>query len=80
MNFYSVELKRVSYVTLQIDAETPEKAEELAWDEILKSGESYWGDDADWTTESISEQFATDETRSYGPQGETLGDNVTEGL
>lgn len=70
MNFYNVELKRVSYVTLQIEADSPDKAEELAWDEIQKSGESFWGDDADWTCESISDQYATDETRAYGPQGE----------
>ena len=56
MNFYTVELKRTSYVTLQIEAATPEEAEEKAWIE-LQAGESYGlTDDADWNLESIEKQ------------------------
>lgn len=71
MKFFNIELKRVSYVTLQIEADTAEQAELIAWEE-LQSGESYGCNDGDWSCESITQQeFATDETRSFGPQGET---------
>jgi len=50
---YFVKFKRVSYVTLQIDAETKSEAEDLAWAE-LDSGESYGiNGDADWSVEQI---------------------------
>lgn len=66
MNFYTVEIKRTSYITLQIEATTPDEAETLAWAEI-ESGESYGiNGDADWECAAIYEQFATDETRSNG--------------
>ncbi len=56
MNFYTVELKRTSYVTLQIEAESAEDAETKAWAE-LQAGESYGlTDDADWNLESIEKQ------------------------
>jgi hypothetical protein len=71
MKFFDVELKRVAYVTLQIEAKDAEHAEQLAWEE-LQSGESYGFNDADWSCESITQQeFATDETRSFGPKGAT---------
>lgn len=55
MKSYAVEFKRTSYVTLHIEAESPDHAEELAWQE-LQSGESYGiSDDADWQTISIDE-------------------------
>jgi hypothetical protein len=55
MKPYTVEFKRTSYVTLYIDAESADHAEELAWQE-LQSGESYGiSDDADWETTSIDE-------------------------
>ena len=55
MKSYAVEFKRTSYVTLYIEAESQDHAEELAWQE-LQSGESYGiSDDADWQTTSINE-------------------------
>ena len=66
MKHYAIELKRTSYVTVYVEAETKEQAESLAWQEI-ESGESYGiSDDADWECLDIYEQFATDETRSNG--------------
>jgi hypothetical protein len=66
MKQFAVELKRTSYVTIYVDAETNDQAETLAWAEI-DSGESYGiSDDADWQCNDIYEQFATDETRSNG--------------
>ena len=66
MKQFAVELKRTSYVTIYVDAETKDQAETLAWAEI-DSGESYGiSDDADWQCNDIYEQFATDETRSNG--------------
>jgi hypothetical protein len=71
MKHFAVEVKRTSYVTIHVEASTKAQAEELAWEEI-NSGESYGiSDDANWEVEDIYEQFATDNTRSYGPQGET---------
>jgi hypothetical protein len=71
MNTYQVELKRTSYVTLTIEADSVDEAEELAWRELASDG-SYGDSDAHWDIESIEvDSIATDETRSYGPQGET---------
>ena len=53
MNFYTVELKRTSYVTLQIEADTPEEAEAKAWREI-ETGDYDQG--ANWELESIEKQ------------------------
>ena len=71
MKQFAVELKRTSYVTIYVEADTQAQAEELAWNEI--NGDESYGvsDDAEWECSTIYEQFATDETRSYGPQGET---------
>jgi hypothetical protein len=67
MKQFAVELKRTSYVTIYVDAETKDQAESLAWDE-LNGDESYGvSDDANWECADIYEQFATDETRSNGP-------------
>lgn len=71
MKTYQIELKRTSYVTMNIEAESQDQAEELAWLELASDG-SYGDRDAHWDIESIEEEeFATDETRSYGRQGET---------
>lgn len=71
MKQFAVELKRTSYVTIYVDAETKEQAEDLAWHELGEDGSYGTGSDADWDVANIYEQFATDETRSYGPQGAT---------
>lgn len=69
---YHVELKRVSFVNISIEADTPEQAEELAWEELETDG-SYGMKYADWECTGVfgNEDTATDDLRSYGPQGET---------
>jgi hypothetical protein len=64
MKHFAVELKRTSYVTVYVEAETKEQAEDLAWLELQTS--DYDDSDADWECADIYEQFATDETRSNG--------------
>jgi hypothetical protein len=53
--FYHVELKRVSYVNLCIEAESPEEAEKLAWDELASDG-SYGEKDAEWECSGVYKQ------------------------
>lgn len=54
MKTYQVELKRVSYVTMTVEAETKDAAEDAAWDELASDGS--WNDsDASWGIESIEE-------------------------
>ena len=65
MKHFAVELKRTSYITIHIDAETKEQAEDSAWLELRTS--DYTGEDPDWQCSDIYEQFATDESRSNGP-------------
>jgi hypothetical protein len=69
MKVFQIEFKRTSYINLEIEAESQEEAEALAWEDIK---EDYYKEDGDWEIESIEEyELATDETRSYGPQGAT---------
>lgn len=69
MKTYQIELKRTSYVNLTIEAENEDEAEALAWKQV---DQDYYRDDGHWDIESIElDDIATDETRSYGPQGET---------
>ena len=69
MKTYQIELKRTSYVNLTIEAENEDEAEDLAWRQMEQD---YYRDDGAWDIESIElDDIATDETRSYGPQGET---------
>jgi hypothetical protein len=56
MKTYQVELKRVSYVNLTVEADSPEAAEDAAWLELQTSG--YEGYDAEWTLGSIDEEVA----------------------
>jgi hypothetical protein len=56
MKSYQVELKRVSYVNLDIEAESQEEAEALAWDALQSHGG--YGEDASWKLESIAEVTA----------------------
>jgi hypothetical protein len=68
MNTYQVELKRTSYITIEVEAESQDEAEALVWRRV---DQDYYKDDGNWEIESIEEdEIATDETRSYGPQGE----------
>ena len=69
MKTYQIELKRTSYINLTIEAENVDEAEALAWKQV---DQDYYRDDGAWDIESIElDDMATDETRSYGPQGET---------
>ena len=52
MKNYQVELKRTSYVNMNIEADSLEEAEKLAWDELAADGS--WGEgDAHWELEAI---------------------------
>ncbi len=53
MPTYIVELKRLSYVDLTIEAETPEQAETLAWERVERGSVSDGA--ADWTLSDIYE-------------------------
>lgn len=50
--FFEVELKRESYVTYTIQADSPDEAEAKAWEELKESGDV--GDSASWSVESIA--------------------------
>lgn len=69
MKTYQVELKRTSYVNSTIEAENEDEAEALAWKQV---DQNFYREDGTWDIESIElDEMATDETRSYGPQGES---------
>jgi hypothetical protein len=70
MKSYEIEIKRTSYISITVEADSTEEAEEKAWEELAGGYDE--GGHADWEIESIEEEeIATDETRSYGSQGET---------
>jgi hypothetical protein len=54
MKTYQVELKRVYYVKVTVEADSPEAAEDAAWLE-LQTGD-FDDNYADWTLESIDEE------------------------
>lgn len=56
MKTYTVELKRVSYVTLTVEAENKNAAEDAAWLELQTSDPNEG--DADWNLNHIEEQTA----------------------
>ena len=67
MKTYQIELKRTSYINIEVWAESQEEAEAMAWTSVEAD---YYKDDGAWEIESIEvDDIATDETRSYGPQG-----------
>jgi len=53
MKTYNVELKRLSYITLTVEADSIESAEDLAWREIEHNTPN--SDDANWDLSSIEE-------------------------
>jgi len=53
MKTYEVELKRESYVTITVEAESVEAAEELAWKEIENDNQH---ESATWLLESLGEK------------------------
>jgi hypothetical protein len=50
MKTYEIEIKRTSYITLWVDAESKEQAEEKAWED-LDAG--HYKEDASWEIYSI---------------------------
>ena len=65
MKRYAVELKRTSYVTVYVDAENRDQAEDAAWKEIEHGATDVY--DAEWNISDIEELYTTDESRSNGP-------------
>jgi hypothetical protein len=62
MKTYEIEICRTSYITLTVEAENEEQAEEKAWKEIEAKGDE---GDAHWECESIEEvKGARDESVS----------------
>jgi hypothetical protein len=53
MKTYEVELRRTSYITLTVEADSAEQAEEKAWQEIEHNRADI--NDANWEVESIEE-------------------------
>jgi hypothetical protein len=53
MKTYEVELRRTSYITLAVEADSAEEAEEKAWQEIEHNRADI--NDANWEVESIEE-------------------------
>lgn len=70
MKTYQIELKRVSYVNMTIEAESQDEAEALAWKGIEQD---YYRDDGHWDIESIEledepeEETGEDLAQFYGP-------------
>lgn len=57
MKTFEVELRRTSYITVTVEAEDEDKAEELAWEELEAGRTDIW--DAQWDIESIEEVKST---------------------
>lgn len=53
MKTYEVELRCTSYITLTVEADNKDDAEEKAWKEIETGHTDIW--DASWEIESIEE-------------------------
>jgi hypothetical protein len=71
MKTYQIELKRVSYVNLTIEADSQDEAEILVW---KKQAQDYYRDDGSWEIEFIEEleeepeeETGEDLAQFYGP-------------
>jgi hypothetical protein len=66
MKTYQIELKRVSFVNLTIEAANEEDAEAQAWKQVEAD---YYRDDGAWEIESIEPETETGEdlAQFYGP-------------
>jgi hypothetical protein len=53
MKTYSIELKRVSYVTLTVEAKNQDAAEDAAWRELQMGGYNCY--DAEWELNDVEE-------------------------
>jgi hypothetical protein len=54
MKTFEVELRRTSYVTITVEADNEDHAEELAWQEVQSMIHNM---DSDWAVESTEEIF-----------------------
>jgi hypothetical protein len=50
MKTYQIEMKRTSYINIEVEAESQDEAEALAWKGVEQD---YYKDDGDWEIESI---------------------------
>jgi hypothetical protein len=66
MKSFAVELRRTSYVTVFVDAESKDAAIDKVWEESEYG--AYDESDASYDVSDVYEQFATDESRSEGQQ------------
>jgi hypothetical protein len=57
MKTYQVEFKRTSFVTVSIEAESADDAEQKAWDEFNMDEGYFEVGNADWTIETITEEL-----------------------
>ena len=71
MKTYQIELKRTSYINIEVEAESQEDAEALAWRGVEQD---YYRDDGHWDIEFIEELTNEPETETgedlaqfYGP-------------
>ena len=55
MKTYEIEIRRTSYITVTIEAENEEQAEELAWEELDEDGSYGTTKNACFDLESIKE-------------------------
>jgi len=56
MKTYRIELKRTSYINIEIEAESQDEAEALAWKGVEQD---YYRDDGHWDIESIEVEEQT---------------------
>jgi hypothetical protein len=56
MKTYEVELERISYTTITVQAENEDAAEEAAWEELAKG--DFKDEAANWRVESVEEVFS----------------------
>jgi hypothetical protein len=54
MKTYHVTLKRESYINYEVEADTPEQAEEKAW-VMLEHDDYHKKEDANWECDSVEE-------------------------
>lgn len=55
MKTYNIEVQRVSYITMEIEAESQAEAESKAWEEVTARGDSNY---ADWQMTLCEEKTA----------------------
>lgn len=61
MKKFEVEYRRTSYITMEVEANSPEEADRIAWQRIEDDRADI--NDACWELESIEETTATENTK-----------------